>query len=39
MLVFAEGHILKIGHNLAGKRFIMNLKDIGASGLEDVDGS
>ena len=39
MLVFGEGHILKIAHKLAEKRFIMILEGIGASWLEDIDGS
>ena len=39
MAVAAEGHNLKIGHNLAEKSFIKNLEDIRASGLEVVDGS
>ena len=38
MLVVAEGHIMKIGYNLAKKSFIINLEDIEVSGLEDVDG-
>ena len=39
MLVVAYGHIVKFGHTLAKKSVIMNLEDIGASKLREVDGS